>query len=91
MARVKKVPIRMCVACRQMRPQRELVRVVKTHLGEVKVDPTGKVSGRGAYVCPEPSCVERGIKENRLGEALGVAIPEAVEGELRKRVGLSVG
>lgn len=86
MPKVKKVPERMCVACHRMRPKRELVRIVRTPAGEVKVDPTGKVSGRGAYVCPEAPCVETGLKERRLQHALEVAIPDEVAQSLRQAV-----
>lgn len=88
MPRVKKVPTRMCVACKQMRPKRELVRVVRTPTGEVKVDPTGKLSGRGAYVCPDPKCADVGLREQRLQHALEAPISGTLADELRRVVGL---
>jgi predicted RNA-binding protein YlxR (DUF448 family) len=64
-----------------MRAKRELVRIVRTPLGEIRVDPTGKLSGRGAYVCPDQACVDRALGDGRLARALERAIPEeAVEG-----------
>lgn len=72
----------MCVACKQMRPKRELVRVVRTSSGDVAVDPTGKLSGRGAYVCPTASCVAAGVREGRLQHALEVVVPDSLEAEL---------
>ena len=83
MPRVRRVPQRTCVTCGRVRPKRELVRVVRTPGGEIKVDLTGKVSGRGAYVCPEPPCAERAVKEGRLRHALEVPVPETLVEELR--------
>lgn len=80
----------MCVACHQMRPKRELVRIVRTPTGEVKVDLTGKVSGRGAYVCPDVQCVETGMREQRIQHALEVAIPDEVGRMLRQAVSTGV-
>ena len=82
MAKTRKVPIRMCVACRTARPKRELVRVVRTPSGTVAVDPTGKLAGRGAYVCPSADCARSGVREGRLAHALQVAVPDGLEAEL---------
>ncbi len=83
MPRVRHVPLRQCVACRQMRPKRDLVRVVRTPAGEVRVDTTGKVSGRGAYVCPNAECADQAVEHGRLQHALEVTIPAAIADELR--------
>lgn len=83
MPKTRRLPQRQCVACGQMRAKRELVRVVRTPAGEVRVDPTGKVSGRGAYVCPESGCVDRALREERLARMLERAIPEDVAEGLR--------
>jgi predicted RNA-binding protein YlxR (DUF448 family) len=83
MPKVRRLPLRQCVACRQMRVKRDLVRVVRTPSGDIRVDPTGKLSGRGAYVCPEPLCVDRALREGRLGHLLECAIPEDVAESLR--------
>jgi len=81
MPKVRRLPQRQCVACGEMRAKRELVRIVRTPLGEIRVDPTGKLSGRGAYVCPERACVDRALGEGRLAHALERTIPEeTVEG-----------
>jgi len=66
-----------------MRAKRDLVRIVRTPGGEIRVDPTGKVSGRGAYVCPEGPCVDRALREDRLARTLERAIPEDVAEGLR--------
>jgi len=86
MPKVRHVPERQCVACRQMRPKRELIRVVRTPAGEVRVDATGKVSGRGAYVCPAGDCADIAVRERRLQHVLEVSIPEAVVLELQAMV-----
>jgi predicted RNA-binding protein YlxR (DUF448 family) len=59
-----------------MRPKRELVRVVRTQSGDIQIDATGKVPGRGAYVCPTNECVDAGVSGRRLEHALGVPLPE---------------
>jgi predicted RNA-binding protein YlxR (DUF448 family) len=67
-----------------MRPKRDLVRVVRTPNGDIQVDATGKVSGRGAYVCPTNECVEAAVSDRRLEHALGVTIPEHSIAALRE-------
>ena len=89
MPRVRRIPERTCVACGRVRPKRELVRIVRTPGGEIKVDLTGKVSGRGAYVCPEPPCAERGVRDGRLQHALEAPVPETLIGDLRKAVAVA--
>ena len=64
------VPRRTCVACRRVRPPRELIRVVRLPTGVVEVDETGKKSGRGAYLCPDKSCWERALSKTLLEHAL---------------------
>lgn len=86
MPKAKHVPQRQCVACRQVRPKRDLVRIVRTPAGEVRVDLTGKVSGRGAYVCPDTACAETAVRERRLQHAIEIAVPEAIIEELRAAV-----
>lgn len=68
--RHRHVPQRTCVACRQVRPPRELVRVVRLPSGAVQVDETGKKPGRGAYLCPDKSCWERALSKTLLEHAL---------------------
>ncbi len=68
--RPKRIPQRTCVACKQERPKRELVRVVRTPAGSVEIDPTGKKAGRGAYVCRSKACWEIALKRKALEHAL---------------------
>ena len=85
----KKIPQRMCVGCREMKPKKELLRVVRTPEEEILIDFTGKKSGRGAYVCPEDACLNRAVKQRQLERALERAIsPEVVE-QLRRQIQFS--
>lgn len=74
----KKIPLRKCVGCCEMKPKRELVRVVKSPEGEIALDKTGKKNGRGAYICPEKECLEKAKKAKRLEKALDAQIPTDV-------------
>lgn len=82
----RKIPQRMCVGCKTMKPKRELVRVVRTPEGEVLVDLTGKRSGRGAYLCPDENCLEQALKGDRLSKALEVKLDQTVTESLREAV-----
>ncbi len=62
----KKIPMRMCIGCRQMRPKRELVRVVRSSEGHISFDPIGRAPGRGAYLCKNEACLERAMKTRAL-------------------------
>ena len=66
----RRVPSRSCVACRTARPKRELLRIVRTPDGRVVADPTGRLAGRGAYVCDEAACIEQAITKGALARAL---------------------
>ena len=74
----KKIPMRMCVGCREMKPKRELIRVVRSPEGEVSIDPAGKKPGRGAYVCRAQDCLKRAIKQKQLERQLEVTLTEQV-------------
>lgn len=70
----KKIPMRMCTACREMKPKFELVRVVKTAEGEIKLDLTGKLNGRGAYICKSKECLAKARKSNALARAFETSV-----------------
>lgn len=70
----KKIPMRMCVSCREMQPKKELVRVVRTPEGAVVLDTTGRANGRGAYLCKKSACLEKAIKSRALERALETKI-----------------
>ena len=80
----KKIPMRMCVGCREMKPKRELIRVVRSQDGNVTVDFTGKAAGRGAYVSVE--CLERAIKTRGLDRALEHKIEDTVFLQLKEEL-----
>ena len=68
----------MCVGCREMKEKRELIRIVRTPEGETLIDPTGKKSGRGAYVCRSSECLRRAIRQKQLERQLQVSLTEEV-------------
>ncbi len=74
----KKIPMRQCLGCREMKPKRELLRVVRSPEGEVALDSRGKLPGRGAYVCPNADCFRKAAKSRALDRALEVKIPDEV-------------
>lgn len=84
MARVRKIPQRMCVGCREMKNKKELIRVVRTPDETILIDRTGKKAGRGAYICPDAQCFNIAVKGKRLHKALEREIPEDLIQALRK-------
>ena len=84
--KVKKIPLRMCTGCMEMKPKKELIRVVKTPEGEVTVDLTGKKSGRGEYICRNIECIEKVFKAKRLSRNLDIAIDEEIYNRLRNEI-----
>lgn len=82
----KKIPMRMCNGCMEMKPKKELIRIVKNAEGEVSVDLTGKKSGRGAYVCKNSECLEKAFKAKRLSRNLDVVIDEEIYNRLRNEI-----
>ena len=84
--KVKKIPLRMCTGCMEMKPKKELIRVVKSPEGEVSVDLTGKKSGRGVYVCHSKECLELAQKRKGLERSLKCAVPEEIYLDLLKQL-----
>lgn len=78
----KKVPMRMCTGCREMKPKKELIRIVKTAEGEIKLDATGKLNGRGAYVCKDKECLAKINKSNALARAFETAVDSSIYDKL---------
>ena len=87
----KKVPMRMCLGCREMRPKAELRRIVKSPEGEIGIDLEGKAPGRGAYICLSEQCLKKARKSRALERALetsiGEEIYERLEAEIRAQAG----
>lgn len=84
----KKIPMRQCVGCREMKAKRELIRVVKSQEGAISLDFKGKLPGRGAYVCPRMECLAKARKSRALERAFSVQIPaevyEALEEQMKE-------
>jgi uncharacterized protein len=76
-ARKKHIPLRTCIACREKKSKRELLRIVRTTEGAIQVDDTGKLNGRGAYICRKASCWQPGLTSTRLAQALKVEFSNA--------------
>jgi hypothetical protein len=84
--KVKKIPMRMCTGCMEMKPKKELIRVVKNKEGEISLDLVGKKPGRGAYVCKSTDCLEKAFKTKRLSRNLETSISQEIYDDLRKAV-----
>ncbi len=78
----KRVPVRMCVGCRESFPKKELLRIVRSPDGEIALDLTGKRSGRGAYICRSTDCLAKARKNRGLERAFGAAVEDEVFGKL---------
>lgn len=88
MGQVRKVPMRTCIGCRQSKNKKELIRVVRNKEDNVFVDLTGKMNGRGAYICADVKCLEKAIKSKGLEKTLKISkLEEDVVEELRKQLG----
>ena len=86
MPKVKKIPQRQCVGCREMKDKKSLLRVVKSPEGAVSLDFSGKKNGRGAYICPDPECLKKAIRSKALDRSLETAIPQEVYAMLEKEM-----
>lgn len=87
----KKIPMRMCVGCRTMKEKRFLIRVVRGEDGVAHIDLTGKMNGRGAYICPDEQCLKMAVKSRALDRALEVKLTEEVAAQLAERIAQSGG
>lgn len=76
----------MCTGCREMKSKKELIRVLKTVDGAVVLDATGRMNGRGAYLCPDAECLRKALKTRALERSLGIEIPEEIVEELKTRL-----
>ncbi|MBQ7784647.1 MAG: YlxR family protein [Clostridia bacterium] len=84
--KTRKIPMRMCVGCREMKEKRSLMRVVKSPEGAISFDRVGKAPGRGAYVCKSKECFEKAVKQRQLERALETRIEEAVFTQLMEEI-----
>ncbi len=82
----KKIPQRQCMGCRERKEKKEMIRVVRGTDGTVSLDFSGKLNGRGAYICPHPDCLKKARKAKSLDRSLEVPIPEEVYDRLEKEM-----
>lgn len=83
---IKKIPMRQCVGCREMKNKKEMIRVIKTPEETICLDTTGRQNGRGAYICQSMECLNRAIKSKGLERSLKVAIPSEVYEALQEEM-----
>lgn len=86
MSNTKKVPMRQCIGCREMKSKKEMMRVIKTPEGEILLDATGKKNGRGAYICFSGECLSKAIKSKGLERSFKQSIPEDIYDKLVKEM-----
>lgn len=82
----KKIPMRQCVGCREIKTKKELIRIIRTPEGDVVIDTKGKQNGRGAYLCPSTGCLLRARKGKGLERALKTAIPDEIYHRLEEEL-----
>lgn len=82
----KKIPLRKCTGCGEMKPKKELVRVVRSPEGEISLDLTGKKNGRGAYVCPNAECLKKAKKSKRIERSFACAIPNEIYDKMEQEL-----
>lgn len=82
----KKIPMRQCLGCREMKPKVELIRVVRSPEGDISLDFRGKASGRGAYVCPDAQCLKKAVRARALERAFSCQIPQEIYDKLNEQM-----
>ena len=82
----KKIPQRQCMGCRERKPKRDMIRIVRCPDGQVRLDFGGKMNGRGAYICPDAECLKKVRKSKALDRSLEVPIPDEVYERLEKEM-----
>ena len=82
----KKIPMRQCIGCGEMKPKKEMLRVIKTAEEEIMLDTTGRKNGRGAYLCPNSECLKKAIKDKGLDRSFKMSIPKDVYEILTKEM-----
>ena len=86
MGQVRKVPMRKCIGCQEMKNKKEMMRVLRTTEENVVVDTTGKKNGRGAYICFSRECFEKAVKSKALERSLKMSIPQEIYESLKKEI-----
>ena len=82
----KKIPLRQCIGCGEMKSKKEMIRVLKTAEDEIVLDATGRKNGRGAYLCPSMECFKKAVKNKGLERSFKTAIPKEVYETLEKEM-----
>ena len=83
---MKKIPLRQCIGCGEMKNKREMIRVIKTPEGEILLDATRRKNGRGAYLCPSGECLKKAVKNKGLERSFKMAIPKEIYENLEKEM-----
>lgn len=83
----KKIPMRQCIGCGEMKSKKELLRILRTENEGILLDSTGRKNGRGAYICPNPECMKKARKSKGLDRSFKMSIPEEVYDSLEKEIG----
>ena len=83
---MKKVPLRQCIGCQEMKSKKEMIRVIKTAEDEIMLDATGRKNGRGAYLCPSMECLKKAVKGKGLERSFKMAIPKEIYDQLREEM-----
>jgi len=83
---IKKVPLRQCIGCQEMKSKKEMIRVIKTAEDEIMLDATGRKNGRGAYLCPSMECLRKAVKSKGVERSFKMAIPKEVYETLEKEM-----
>lgn len=82
----KKIPMRQCLGCREMKPKKELIRIVRSPENEIDLDFKGKAPGRGAYICPDPECLKKAQKSRAIEKAFEMSVPPEIYDRLHRRM-----
>ena len=82
----KKIPLRQCIGCGEMKSKKEMIRVIKTAEDQILLDATGRINGRGAYLCPSMECLKKAVKSRGLERSFKMAIPKEVYEALEKEM-----
>ena len=82
----KKVPLRQCIGCGEMKNKKEMIRILKTETGEIVLDATGRKNGRGAYLCPNMDCFQKAVKGKGIERSFKIPVPKEVYAALEKEM-----
>lgn len=82
----KKIPLRQCIGCGEMKSKKEMIRILKTDTGEIVLDATGRRNGRGAYLCPDMECFKKAVKSRGIERSFRMPVPKDVYETLEKEM-----